>query len=115
MHSDRGFIVRSFPSSLLWLPTAINVFIAAEILCLYWERFSGVGNTAQGEIGPFMHIIGISTPIALVIVVGWVALAVLRANVHQDRETPNQRGALALALFNIAAPALLWLELLWLT
>jgi hypothetical protein len=107
--------VWSLPGALMWLPTAVNAFIAAEILQLSWERARHLGNTAQGEIGPFMHIIAISGPIAVVILVGWAVVAVMRARVPRDREAPRQRGVVALALINAVAPVLLWYGLMWFT
>ena len=99
----------------MWLPTAINAFIAAEILWLSWERYAGMGNTAQGEIGPFMHIIGISAPIAAVILVGCLVFAALRARLRQNaQETQSHRGVIVLVFLNIAAPVLLLFGLSWL-
>jgi hypothetical protein len=74
-----------------------------------------VGNTAQGEIGPFMHIGAISAPIAVAVAIGWGILALMRTKVPPDREAPTQRGARALALINVVAPVLLWFGLKWLT
>ena len=105
----------SFPGAVLWLPTAINAWIAAQILLLSWQRARGGYNTAQGEIGPYMYTIAISAPIAVAILVGWVVLALLRANVPHTRESEPLRGVIALAVINIAAPALLFLALKWLT
>lgn len=105
----------SLPGALIWFPTAANAFIAAEILELSWERARGAGNTAQGEIGPFMHIIAISTPIAVVILFGWAVLAVLRAKVQRSPEEKRQPGVAALAILNIAAPVLLYFGLKSLT
>jgi hypothetical protein len=104
-----------FPGAVLWLPTAVNAFIAAEILQLAWERMRGGYNTAQGEIGPFMHIIAISAPIAVFLLVGWAVLAVLRANVPRSRESTQKRSVVVLAVLNVAAPFLLVFELGWLT
>ena len=105
----------SLPGAIMWLPTAVNALIAAEILHLSWERGRGVGNTAQGEIGPFVHVIAISAPLALAVLLGWSIVAVLRAKVPRDREAPRQRGVAALALINVVAPVLLWFGLKWLT
>ena len=105
----------SFPGSLMWLPTAVNLVIAAEILQLRWERFGGGGNTAQAELGPFMHIAAISTPIAIAILLGWSILAVLRANVSHGHQPPSHPGIAVLAVANLAAPVLLWLALSSLT
>ncbi|MDQ3024896.1 MAG: hypothetical protein M3R58_00110 [Pseudomonadota bacterium] len=99
----------------MWLPTAVNAFIAAEVLNLSWERWRGLGNTAQGEIGPFMHIIAISAPIAVAVLVGWAVLGVLRAKFPRDLESQNHRGVMTLSLINVAAPFLLWFGLKWLT
>jgi hypothetical protein len=109
------FVMWSFPGSLLWLPTAINLVIVAEILRLSWERFKGTGNTAQGELGPFMHIIVISIPIAITILLGWIILAVLHAKVLPHSHGTLNPGVVVLALSNVAAPALLWFALLSLT
>ena len=105
----------SLPGALIWLPTAANAFIAAEILELSWERARGGGNTAQGEIGPFMHIIAISAPIAVVILLGWAVLAVLRANVQRSPEEKPHPGVTALAILNVGAPVLLYFGLKSLT
>ena len=105
------FVMWSLPGALIWFPTAANVFIAAEILELLWERVRGTGNTAQGEIGPFMHIIAISAPIAVVILFGWAVFAVLRAKVQRSPEEKRQPGVAALAILNIAAPVLLYFGL----
>ena len=105
----------SLPGSLMWLPTAVNALIAAEILELSMERFRGAGNTAQGEIGPFMHIIAISAPIAIAVLVGWAILAVMRAKIPADRDAKNQRGVMALAIINVLAPVVLWFGLVCLT
>lgn len=105
----------SLPGAFLWVPTLANVFIGAEIAHLSWERWRGVTNTAQGEIGPFMHILMVSIPSAIAVLIGWAMLAVMRSRVPPDREAPIQRGASALALVNVAAPVLLWFGLKWLT
>jgi hypothetical protein len=99
----------------MWLPTLVNAFIAAEIAQLSWERWRGIGNTAQGEIGPFMHIIAISAPIAVAILVGWVVLAVMRSRVTHNSDASSNRGVVALSAINVVAPVLLWFGLQWLT
>jgi len=104
-----------FPGAVLWLPTAVNAFIAAEILQLSWERMRGGYNTAQGEMEPFMHILTFSAPIAVFVLVGWAVLAVLRANVPHSREFTQKRGAVVLAVVNVVAPVLLIIEMGWLT
>jgi hypothetical protein len=103
----------SFPGALLWVPTIANALIAAEIAHLSWDRLTGVTNTAQGEIGPYMHILAVSAPIAIAVLMGWAVLAVLRSRVPPDREAPTARGASTLALINVAAPVLLWFGLKW--
>lgn len=105
----------TFPGAVMWLPAAVNAFIAVEILQLSWQRTHGGYNTAQGEIEPFMHIIAISVPIALLILLGWAVLTVLRAKVPHSGETSQPRGILMLASVNVAAPVLLWFGLKWLT
>jgi hypothetical protein len=103
-----------FPGAVLWLPTAVNAFIAAEILQLAWERMRGGYNIAQGEMGPLIHIFAISAPIAVFLLVGWAVLAVLRENVPHSRESTQKRSVAVLAIVNVAAPFLLFFELRWL-
>ncbi len=94
------------PGAILWVPTLINLFIAAEIGQLWWERSGGVHNSAQGEMGPYFHIIGISAPGAAVLVIGWVALVVLGAASRGGARAPNW-ALRSVAAGNIAAPVVL--------
>ena len=105
----------SFSGAVLLLSTAVNAFIAAEILQLSWQRTRGGYSTAQGEIEPFMHIAAICAPIALLLLVGWAVLVVMRANVPHGFEPSRRIGILLLASVNVAAPVLLWFGLKWLT
>jgi hypothetical protein len=108
-------LVWSLPGALLWLPTLVNAYIAAEILELSWARSRSLAGTALGELGPFMHITVISAPIAVAIAVGWAALLAMRARVPADPAVSRQRGAMTLAFINIIAPVLLWFGMKWFT
>ncbi len=103
------------PGSLLWLPTAVNAFIAAEIFQIFWERYGPRGHlsagTAQAELDPFMHIILISGPISLMLLVGWAIVAVVQMKVPPSGDSPKDRGARALLLANVLAPIALWFAL----
>ena len=101
-------LVWKLPGILLWLPTAANAAIGALIFDLWWDRTRHVGNTAQGEIGPFMLIIAVSAPIAAVVLIGWGTLAIMRAKVPSNREANQERGPIVLALVNVVAPFVLF-------
>ena len=60
-----------------------------------------------------MHILATSVPLSAVLLLGWGVLAVLRMRVPRNPESQRQPGVLSLALLNIAAPVLLFLELGW--
>ena len=103
------------PGSLLWLPTAVNAFIAMEIFQIWWERWGPSGHlsagTAQAELGPYFHILMVSAPISIVLLLGWAILAVMRQRVPSPADAPKGRDITILALANIVAPIPLLLAL----
>jgi hypothetical protein len=96
------------PGSLLWLPTAVNGLIAVEIFQIWWERWGPSGHlsagTAQAELGPFFHILIISAPISIALLLGWAVVAVMRQRVPSSADAPKGRGATILVLANVVAP-----------
>lgn len=106
-----AFPMWSLPGALMWIPTTLNILIAAYVLELGWERAIGVPNTAQGEMGPFLVILGVSAPIAVLVFLGWLVLFVIRLRVPRDPQAPRQPGLTALAIGNVVAPLLLFVLL----
>ena len=100
-----------FPGSLLWVPTAVNTFLLAEVVQLAWERASGVTNTAQGDLEIAAHIVLASVPIACCLLVGWCVLAVIRTQIPRDPESRRETGCIVLAVLNLIAPMVLLLVL----
>jgi hypothetical protein len=98
-----------FPGVLLWLPTAVNAFLGAEILRFAWEARHGY-NMAQGDMQIAGHILVGSVPLSALLLLGWAILAVLRIKVPPSPELRREPGVRALALVNIVAPVLLVLE-----
>lgn len=106
--------VWSLPGALLWLPTAVNGFLAVEIVQLWWQRRHGGYNTAQGDFAVGMHIAAASLPIAALLIVGAVALLILRRAVGRSAGPAGSHGVYVLLAVNIAAPVVLYYGLKWL-
>ena len=103
------------PGSFLWLPTAVNAFLLAEIIQLSWERTHGVTNTAQGDFEIAMHIMMASIPISICFLIGLSVFAVLRARAARDTESKRETGCAVLAMLNLVAPVFLYFVLRWTT
>src|SRR5476651_2702444 len=99
----------TFPGVLLWLPTAVNAFLGAEILRFAWEARHGY-NMAQGDMQIAGHILVGSVPLSALLLLGWAVLAVLRMRAPPGPDSTREPGVLALAILNIIAPVLLVLE-----
>ena len=105
---------KSFGLSL-WLPTAVNAYLLAEIIQLSWERSHGVTNTAQGDLEIAIQIMTASVPISICFLIGFSVFAVMRTRVPRDPESKPENGCMALAMLNLLAPALLYFGLRWTT
>ena len=107
--------VWSLPGALLWLPAAVNAYLAAEILQLWWQQRHGGYNTAQGDFAIGMHIAAASLPIAVLLIVGTVIPLIMRRAVGRSAGSAGSHGVYALLAVNIAAPVVLYYGLKWLT
>jgi hypothetical protein len=101
----------TLPSALLWLPTTVNAFLAAEIVQLWWQQSRGGNNTAQGDFEIAMHIAAASVPISAVLLVGAAILWVMRRTVRPAPELRRSPGVAALLTLNVVAPVLLYFAL----
>jgi len=104
----------SLPGALLWIPTVVNLLILVPMLELHWERYyyHGPKNTAQGEMGPFTLILLISAPMAVLLLLGWFVLFLVRLRYPRHPQEERQRGVIALAIGNVIAPLLLLFALM---
>jgi hypothetical protein len=102
------------PGALLWLPTAVNAFLLAEIVQLWWQRSHGGHNTAQGDFEIAMHILAASVPISGLLLVGSGIFAALRTRVAPGPASKRELGVLGLVALNVVAPILLYFGLRWL-
>ena len=100
------------PGAFLWVPTAVNVFVATEIVQLSW----GLGgyNTGQGDFGILMHIAAASLPMAAILFLVSTILIVARLKAGPGARLAQSPGVYVLLTANIAAPFLLYFALKWL-
>ncbi len=102
------------PDSLLWLPTAVNAFLAVEIVHLWWQRRQGGYNTAQGDLEIAMHIAAASVPISALLMVGALVILLTRKVVGRSPSAARWTGSSALLAVNVVAPVVLYYGLRWL-
>jgi hypothetical protein len=98
----------TLPGALLWLPTGVNAFVVAEIVQLWWE-----GRRAQADLEIALHILAMSVPMSVVLLVGVVVFLIMRRSVGARLSAALSRGVSILLVLNIAAPFILYYGLKW--
>jgi hypothetical protein len=98
------------PPALLWIATALNLYLAAKVACWNIRECRGT-NAAQGDLGIAMIILLGSIPLSIALLTILVAPLFKRFSVSEVKQFATSKISIFFAVLNILAPGFLLFSL----